>query len=354
MRFKFGSASDSLSRPSTRRDIGRTEAYWGSDEDLVHGLGLNLGPELRGSEKVMRPRPAPIATPAPVASREEPMPPVDLTQADWHFPSEEKVDPCRRPSTTPADRSPGEVAVLTPRKVSFFDVGGLLDEASSPRPSASTAYTSDRKQSIQSSEFSGPDRWRFSSRQGSNALLHDMGGVIPEAGSQAYDEEMSSSPLADDGPPSDSRAIIAALQTPPPATQLSNESRSRLARSGTVQSLQDVGGLLRLAPSPVQPPAAADASAHNARYSMHGADVTQEQPFQDVGGLLGGGTSSRDLVPQPSAQSLAPASVEAGYQQRDGFQPSNIERGAESPGAVARNFSQRDVTTQPQQYQAPW
>ncbi|KAI9852090.1 MAG: hypothetical protein M1838_001887 [Thelocarpon superellum] len=274
-RFKFGSASDSLSRPSTRRDLGRTDTNWGSDEDLVRGMGLNLQPELRDPEKMAQAaRPAPVALPG--RSRSQSSPPINMVIPAWRFPTDEKIpgdlDEIR---AIGGDRSPGEVTLMTPRKVSFFDVGGLLDDGTR-RQSGSTLQTMDPRFSIHSVDFAVPERCRLSSRQGSTALLHDVGGLLttPEGASES-DVPCSSSATSDTYVATEARAIISALRIPPSARQQAQINAQTATRQGRVQSLQDVGGLLDTV---------GEIPTHA---SSHHDDLGSSlQDLQDVGGLL--------------------------------------------------------------------
>ncbi|KAI9761866.1 MAG: hypothetical protein M4579_000806 [Chaenotheca gracillima] len=175
MRFRFGSTSDSLSRPSTRRQV--SNQHWGSDEDLVRGLGLGLDPELRATE-TQKVRRAPMADPAqtPVRSRRPP----PLSSSGWQFPP--KIPEMREHADDTEQQpavSPDEISVLTPRRVSFFDVGGLLEEGMSPPVSASTSTTAPgeashngRRSSVQSHDFA------TAPPQNSRAFLEDIGGLL--------------------------------------------------------------------------------------------------------------------------------------------------------------------------------
>ncbi|KAI9825690.1 MAG: hypothetical protein M1832_001034 [Thelocarpon impressellum] len=371
MRFRFGSASDSLSRPSTRRDLGKTDVFWGSDEDLVRGLGLNLSPELRGDE-AFRPRPAPVAIPGRAAASPVTPPPHFATTA-WHFPTDDKSDPELALTVPEADRSPGEVAILTPRKVSFFDVGGLLED-STPRPSASTATTAERKLSAQSHDLASSRRG--SSRQGTHALLHDVGGLlaaeeIRNGAISPRTQSTSSEPRGRPPPQSDAQAIISALQVPPLARQPPPAARGR------IQSLQDVGGLLspderlehdghgsassrRPPPPPRSGPSlqdvggllAADAAAAARQdppprqdsphlTSSPSRPSTHGQGLQDVGGLLAA----------EAADDLRPRSTSIRGRAPRGPSPTNVRQG-HSPQPI--NFSHPGVPPEARPYRAPW
>lgn len=202
-----GSMSDSIERTSTRR--GTVQQHWGSDEDLVRGLGLGVDPELRGFENAPQPRVAPMAIEGNGAPK---------LNRNWHFPEPEDSEESDMVKfmNEPA-QSPGDVSFInTPRKVSFFDVGGLLDADgySSSRRTHSTGEGASLAPSM-SQESSSPT----STRKGSKALLQDLGGLL------------NSGPSA---------------RTPRPFRQVAVELQPIPQRSRPSEpELHDVGGLLR-------------------------------------------------------------------------------------------------------------
>jgi hypothetical protein len=213
LKYKFGSMTDSMERTSSRR--GTAIRHWGSDEDLVRDLGLGVDRELRGpDEEYTTPRLAPMAAHGSVPLK---------VGAHWGFPSptadydSEASEYGRKFSPFEQAYSPGDlssISVNTPRKVSFFDVGGLLDSKDSPkrRPSATTEE---------------PRNEDLRTRKGSAALLHDLGGLLtPNIGK----------------PPRGSRNIS---NSGGQNMELPKTQSPSTARRGTVASLQDVGGLLR-------------------------------------------------------------------------------------------------------------
>jgi hypothetical protein len=219
LKYKFGSITDSMERGSSRR--GTAIRHWGSDEDLVRGLGLGVDPELRGAKGAPTvPRLAPMAVQndMPVnfgPSWEFPSPP-----ADYYNGTSEYGRKFSQPHS-PGDGS--SFSFSTPRKVSFFDVGGLLDSEDGSKRRASAATTEEGR-----SESSR-------TRKGSLALLHDLGGFLaPSVGNRPRGSRSVSS----------SSGQNMELQTmAQPHTQRNTQSPST-ARRATVAPLQDVGGLL--------------------------------------------------------------------------------------------------------------
>ncbi|EPE31194.1 hypothetical protein GLAREA_04161 [Glarea lozoyensis ATCC 20868] len=233
-RWKFGSMSDSIERTTSRR--GTAIRHWGSDEDLVRDLGMSVNPELREAEPT--PRPAPMATAgnAPVKSHKV------GDMHNWNFPTgrseaSDEIDLMKMSHDIgPADSMS---AINTPRKVSFFDVGGLLDEDQPRRVSSSRTTDTDGESSTQGQMYT---QWSHENglspappRKGSAALLHDLGGFL--------------------SPRSRERSITQKPRSYELQTIQQEQSRSRdhsqasaridLHRQQTNLSLQDVGGLLK-------------------------------------------------------------------------------------------------------------
>ncbi|KAA6410525.1 MAG: integral membrane [Lasallia pustulata] len=127
-RFRFGSTSGSdMDRPDLTRRGTLTAMTWGSDSDLVGDLGIRLGPEFSNPHACL-PRPAPVALPH--ESYRAPRPP-DAHRKGWAFPDRvsadsDETDDMKSPTLVrtprPADGS------LLPRRASFFDIGGLLED----------------------------------------------------------------------------------------------------------------------------------------------------------------------------------------------------------------------------------
>jgi hypothetical protein len=219
-RWKLGSQTDSLERTTSRR--GPTVHNWGSDEDLVRDLGIGLNPHLRGAAFNV-PRPAPMAVAGNI--------PVRKGQPDWAFApqkrdSDDDMEFLERPEMA------GDIHAA-PRKVSFFDVGGLLEEDAPPRGSSARTET-DGESSMHGGHtettwplhedgLSPPPPPR---RGGSSALLQDLGGLLgPKTKQQQPGRSYE-------------------LQTMVHAKSSYDTTPPDLSRHKTTISLQDVGGLL--------------------------------------------------------------------------------------------------------------
>ncbi|TVY83992.1 hypothetical protein LSUE1_G004713, partial [Lachnellula suecica] len=226
-RWKFGSMSDSIERTASRR--GTVVRHWGSDEDLVRDLGLGLDPELRGSTPTPRPAPMAVAGNLPVVRGHK-----AGVSKDWQFPvaRSESSDEIDLMKMTDGGHSPGEVSSMaTPRKVSFFDVGGLLDNDVDQPRRVSSSRTNRTTDTDGESSSQGPlySTWSHENglspapaRKGSSALLQDIGGLL--------------------GPRRNQQPRSYELQT---ILQESTPEPTPITRQQSTLSLQDVGGLLR-------------------------------------------------------------------------------------------------------------
>lgn len=226
-RWKFGSMSDSIERTVSRR--GTVTRHWGSDEDLVRGLGMSLDPELRGSSPTPRPAPMAVAGNLPVIRGHR----AGISR-DWQFPegrseSSDEIDLVKSHD----GHSPGELSFITTptRKVSFFDVGGLLDEDQPQRVSSSRTTRTTDTDGESSSQGPLYSTWSHENglspapaRKGSSALLQDIGGLLGPRRKQEFRSYELQTILQE---PSDSR------------------NPTSMERQQTNLSLQDVGGLLK-------------------------------------------------------------------------------------------------------------
>ncbi|TLD31201.1 hypothetical protein PspLS_02827 [Pyricularia sp. CBS 133598] len=194
-RFKYGSiAADSLDRTSSRSRRPTVVRHWGSDEDLVRGLGLGVQPDLRdrpespglGHHSCFH-HPAPMARLGDIES--------------WQFPSDRRASGGGR-SETMSDSSllnnreqlvysSRSNSTTTPRKVSFFDVGGLLSDdeerTNARRDSRISAISYQSGIDPLAIPRTGPPSptvkaSSLGSRRGSTALLQDMGGLFGSLG----------------------------------------------------------------------------------------------------------------------------------------------------------------------------
>jgi hypothetical protein len=181
-RFRFNSTSgSSFDRPSVAKARPRAALSWGSDSDLVSDMGYRLGPEF-AHDKPKVPRPAPAVL--PLASPAEAITPA---QPSWGFPGRDSVESDLldlKVSAISGDNppSPRDVSILTPRRMSFFDVGGLLGDDVPPR--ASSISNSVPSSATYSATHSlRPLVVNSTARRGSRTLLEDVSDTeLPRSG----------------------------------------------------------------------------------------------------------------------------------------------------------------------------
>lgn len=237
-----GSASvtESMDNSYVRRNTVM-QHQWGSDSDLAGDLGIRLDPKLYSS--------------TPGAAVPIPAPPVPLMVArtgsldpSWSFNQGHASDDDRvstsdsldikvspreylPTSQSPRDKPPSSSTSLS-RRVSFFDVGGLLDrdEPQSPtRPELCSRHTMDPS-------LTAPLELQRQ-RRGSRAFLEDLGVLAPRTATSA--------PRA----PTQSRfSSPPSINTTPTTGQLSHTLPPYRASPDVSLDvdveLQDVGGLL--------------------------------------------------------------------------------------------------------------
>lgn len=178
-KFKFGSiGGSSLDRTPTRQQA-IYQHHWGSDADLVGDLGINLQPELQ-SQKSPVPRPAPAAAPAhPFSPSGAPM------NQNWGF--RRSISEFDRASVSSGSSDPKTDLVEstgpttphlpTPRKMSFFDVGGLLESSSPPDSARSRRSSQSTNIPMQSLDFTSNASTR-TTQTPNRAFLSDVGGLL--------------------------------------------------------------------------------------------------------------------------------------------------------------------------------
>lgn len=201
-KFRYGSedVESADRRDSEPRSLPTLHRHWGSDEDLVRGLGISLKPELREPESNE-------ATPAP--RRGTTAGTVDME--GWEFPRDEDTT-ARDERSEDQLLSPGRrgSSSMPQRQLAFFDVGGLLDKDTGP-PSAKGYHN-----------LSPPQPAVAHARRGSAALLQDLGGFLSFSSSSARERGQSTS-----------------------ATSRTNGESPREGKRPATPELQDVGGLSR-------------------------------------------------------------------------------------------------------------
>ena len=225
-RWRFGSGKPPAQTASQRRTA---LTQWGSDEDLVRGIGLGVDPSLR-QVPTNNPRPAPIAVLGnlPVKAHK---------QNSWQFPGERSDTSDDIDSMKISQEGPNDI--LTPRRISFFDVGGLLEEDRPRRISSSRTTDTDGESSMQGAQSNWSQSQTQSQeyglsppppRRGSSALLQDIGGLLGPARSHRNRPDRGFE--------------LQTIMQEAPSQDTSSRPPLHLTRQQTTHSLQDVGGLL--------------------------------------------------------------------------------------------------------------
>lgn len=288
-KYKASSVSDSIDRSSTRRRPTLIALHsLGSEEELFRSLGCRIPDHLKDPDDDPTPRPAPMAE-SPVTPRE----PHERSRtrhdaaADEDEEDRHSDDSLRKPPLATDLPSPAPSS-LTKKNVSFFDVGGLLEDgvpyrSSESRSQSSTAIVStdtsggyghsQRHGSTVAQDFAPPSP--TATRTGSRAFLADLGGLVTSPTGRGDD---SGSPLPSvSARTSNSRSPSSAARSRdrPPTGILGPQ----LERHDTDMSLQDAGGLLPSTP--------ANGAPASGRAGQAGQSGTRDAgDLLDVGGLL--------------------------------------------------------------------
>ncbi|KAK5740762.1 hypothetical protein LTR17_004352 [Elasticomyces elasticus] len=220
-RFRAQSMSDSIERVPTRRSTMAALQRVGSDEDLFRFLGCRV-PDHLLDEPDNRPRVAPVAPSAKDMKRRDSRGPEDSLRLNTEpvESGDDRSGSPQRPASIEISPAPS-----TKRSVSFFDVGGLLEDG------APSWDTRSRVTTLVGSVTSGTAAHDFAtptpnqSRRGSHALLADLGAM------------RHGSPFARRH--SDAQQSLQRHRNAPIGVL-----GPMLERQETVQSLQDPGGLL--------------------------------------------------------------------------------------------------------------
>jgi hypothetical protein len=164
--------ADSFDRVSSNRRRPMLHRHWGSDEDLVRDIGMSLDPELRDRRTSLEERPVP----APVAQDFG----ADLTRFGLPKRQRSTAEQSDDSLLTRDQMRNGPGLSTPPRRLSFFDVGGLLGDSAT---SSTTQHRPDSLSTIEApSIHSAPSASLPASstgfRRGSTALLQDLGGLL--------------------------------------------------------------------------------------------------------------------------------------------------------------------------------
>ncbi|CAK7263669.1 hypothetical protein SEPCBS119000_000600 [Sporothrix epigloea] len=288
-KFRAGSVVDSMERASVNRSRRPTaHRHWGSDEDLVRGLGLGVQPELRdvpddivfgGPPRAVRPAPLVKIDGTAAVSPHTDCSGVHSSRSAidsggvanfhaWSFPDRPRSGAANSAQSAqsglsghsgqsdddtlltrdPLSSESRAYSSSTPRKVSFFDAGNLLggdNESELDTPRSSTAC------GLSSSTIAG---MRLSTdnvhlapvhtaskrglHRGSSALLQDLGGLLgpPSQNRQRSDARQHCLQTVLQGTSSQTLSS-------PLASQTSSSSRYMPSHMNGLE-LKDPGGLL--------------------------------------------------------------------------------------------------------------
>lgn len=225
-KFRRNSAAESFDRGSAPRRPALHQ-HWGSDEDLVRDVGLAVEPELRQSTT----RSSEVPYGQAIAAQ-----PADY-KGDWSRRNGKSSGEAARDDTMmPHERLTKSDSHQGNKKLTFFDVGGLLD-GSVGTSSGSYRRGSYTSSSIEpSSSHGAPANTVPASatglRRGSSALLQDLGGLLGPLNSRSSRSSRSRSKSTNNG---------TELQPIPQSSyELNDRSRKR-----SEPVLMDAGGLLK-------------------------------------------------------------------------------------------------------------
>lgn len=241
-KWKSPSVSDSIDRASVRRPTMTALQEMGSEEDLFRFLGCRIPEHLREQPETV-PRPAPAALPASATemrgrgmSHPRLSDEIRLSSQSRENPRRSREQSPRSPRAAPSSPSP-----RPNRSMSFFDVGGLLENDSSTSwPETMSGETTFSESGCSGGttvqDFAPPRHRRLqSTTRGSQAFLADIGGIM-----HADEHRCCESARHDDGGGGGGESSLRRKGHAPPAGIPS----PMLERRETHHSLQDAGGLL--------------------------------------------------------------------------------------------------------------
>ncbi|KAK0367337.1 hypothetical protein LTR94_000334 [Friedmanniomyces endolithicus] len=289
-KFRSHSVSDSIERSSIRRPTLTALQRVGSDEDLFRFLGCRV-PEHLMDEPDPGHRLAPMASSALEMKRRDSRGPSELQRVATE-PAESASDAVRSNSPPrPASTEEISPAPSTKRSVSFFDVGGILEDGAPSLDTRSRVTTLVDYGAAGTAAQDFATRTPEQSRRGSRAFLSDVGGTENPVGRQG-----GSSPFAKrhiDVPRSSQRSAPIGVLGP------------MLERQETVQSLQDPGGLLSDTSEEIaQPPASSARIAVDAR-SKSGKHPDQQRLEGDDGAMNANNSSTHTTTRSRAVTSTA-------------------------------------------------
>lgn len=284
---------DVLERTSTRA-MSIAQHHWGSDEDLGREFGLALSPGLqRGRNLGERPRLAPVALPnstAPAANLFEDDEAPSTVGRQWNFATGTRRRRGRRrsdasDSSTASSNSsdmkmqdveksrkkmptPAPDEILSPRKMSFFDVGGLIGGSGGDDNNNHSNHNQQTASSQPQQTSTSPEvQSDYHPLRSSRAFLSDIGGLL-----SSHRQNDHRSPHRTPSSQPDAEQLPPRPPVPGPVDRLRSSSQQRRQRRSTSSSPGPAAAAGGSSPRPSQP-----------RYDDGGPDSLT---FGDAGGLL--------------------------------------------------------------------
>ena len=173
-KFRQSSVADSMDRPAQNRRPTIAHRHWGSDEDLIRDVGMGVRPALREDLEAQDPG---HYVPAPVATHFNSDTDRLLVERRRQYQSGRSEDSLS--SHDPHTTSESSVA---PRKLSSFDVGGMLTDSNGASSSSyrresgtSSAVESQGQHVVPSASVQASASGLM---RGSTALLQDLGALF--------------------------------------------------------------------------------------------------------------------------------------------------------------------------------
>ncbi len=270
--------SSTLDRTLTKRTT-ITQNHWGSDSDLVGNLGMYLSPDLQSRKSSITsaaPRPVPPPSPSPLVEQGESAKrnmANDVSSVSTDSTTDLKQDLSTEEPSVKAVSEPA-----TPKKMSFFDVGNLMqsDEQLSSPPSSRTANDNSQHSSLKgcakSPALNQPQLQHGPPAADDTASFADVGGLLSSTrASTDLDRSTAPPPAARYHPSSPSLS-------PPPS---SSRNFSRPCSPHNQPSRRD-STTIRAEPPP--PSYSSRRESETPRWNYSEAENSME--IVDAGGLL--------------------------------------------------------------------
>ncbi len=285
-RRESSGGTSSLERTLTKRQM-ITHHHFGSDSDLVGDVGMCLPPELRSRGSSIPSTAAQPVLPLPDhSSAEKGEMARRMAEDDVSSISTDSTDLKHDVGNT--DR-PAEAVrtLLTLKKMSFFDVGSLMQSDEKVTSSPFSKSPLDTKQSSSHSEFaryaaSAPPQPqpRRPSQNDSSTPISDIGGLLSTTTTRTSTDLDRSTALLPPAAHEPSRSRQQQPAPPPPPSAPPNFSRGASAYS------QDGRSNSRSSPQQPPPPPSYRPRRESETTQWNGAGAASSMDIADAGGLL--------------------------------------------------------------------